>query len=85
MVLNDLSLNVPSGSVVALVGPSRSGKSSIVSLVQNMYEVCQGMVTIDGMNVIDLFPDWISNHVSVVSQEPTMEDIREAARLANAS
>lgn len=38
MVLNNLSLTVPSGSIVALVGSSGSGKSSVVSLIHDMYE-----------------------------------------------
>ena len=105
-VLKKLSLNVPPGSVVALVGPSGSGKSSVMSLVQHLYEPSQGRVQIDGRSVHELSPQWLSRHVSVVSQEPTLfarsvkknimfglegtpdeptlEEIKEAARLANA-
>lgn len=105
-VLNKLSLEVPPGSVVALVGPSGSGKSSVMSLVQHLYEPSEGLVTIDGISVHELSPQWLSRQVSVVSQEPTlfarsvrknimyglegtddeptMEDIQLAARLANA-
>jgi len=83
------------------------GKSSIVSLVQNLYEVSNGSVCIDGKNVSDLSPDWLSAQICVVSQEPTLfarsilrnikyglegtdkepslEDVKTAARLANAS
>jgi ABC-type multidrug transport system fused ATPase/permease subunit len=81
------------------------GKSSIVSLAQNLYEVSDGSVCIDGTNVADLSPDWLSAHICVVSQEPTLfarsilrnikyglegsdkepslEDVKAAARLAN--
>jgi ATP-binding cassette subfamily B (MDR/TAP) protein 9 len=48
------------------------GKSSIVSLVQNLYEVSSGLVCIDGINVTDISPDWLSSHICVVSQEPTL-------------
>lgn len=50
-VLDDLSLTVPPGSVVALVGPSGSGKSSVMSLVQHLYEPSSGDVMIDGVEV----------------------------------
>ncbi|KAI2496196.1 hypothetical protein MHU86_18291 [Fragilaria crotonensis] len=105
-VLNNMNLKVPSGAVVALVGPSGSGKSSVMSLVQHLYEPTQGRVMIDGICVHELSPHWLSRHVSVVSQEPTLfarsvkknimyglegtpeeptfEEIQEAARLANA-
>lgn len=50
-ILNDLSLTVPAGSVVALVGPSGSGKSSVMSLVQHLYEPSKGSVMIDSNEV----------------------------------
>lgn len=105
-ILNDMTLYVPSGAVAALVGPSGGGKSSIVSLIQNLYEPRHGDVFIDGIKISDLSPDWLSRNVAVVSQEPTlfarsikrnimyglegtdkepsMRDIKEAAKLANA-
>ena len=71
-VLHDMTLRVPAGSIVALVGPSGSGKSSVMSLVQHLYEPSAGEVRIDGRLVHDLSPEWLSRHVSVVSQEPTL-------------
>jgi len=106
-ILDDMNLYVPSGAVAALVGPSGGGKSSIVSLIQNLYEPRSGDVYIDGIKIRDLSPDWLSKNVAVVSQEPTlfarsikrnivyglegtedeptMQEIEEAARLANAA
>jgi ATP-binding cassette, subfamily B (MDR/TAP), member 9 len=106
-VLHEMTLRVPPGSVVALVGPSGSGKSSVMSLLQHLYEPTSGEIKIDGRLVHNLSPQWLSRHVSVVSQEPTLfarsvrrnimyglegtefepsdEEIREAARLANAN
>jgi ABC-type multidrug transport system fused ATPase/permease subunit len=102
-ILDRLSLRVPSGSTVALVGPSGSGKSSILSLIQHLYEPSSGSVQLDGVDVHELSPSWLSKNVAVVSQEPTLfarsikenitygledappiEEIHEAARLANA-
>jgi len=106
-VLNGMDLIAPPGAIVALVGASGGGKSSIVSLVQNLYEPCNGEVCIDGRNVQTLCPEWMTKYISVVSQEPTLfarsirrnimyglestdlepslEEIKNAARLSNAS
>jgi len=106
-ILNNLTLKVPPGAVAALVGPSGGGKSSVISLAQNLYEATSGEVCIDGRKVQDLCPDWLSSTVAVVSQEPTLfarsiyrniifglegtdnepskEEVEEAARLANAA
>jgi ATP-binding cassette, subfamily B (MDR/TAP), member 9 len=72
VVLDELSLVIPTGSIVALVGSSGSGKSSIVKLIQHLYEADSGRVTIDGTLVNELSPDWISRHVAVVQQEPVL-------------
>jgi len=107
VVLDGMDLTISSGSIVALVGHSGSGKSSVVSLIQHLYEPTKGQVLIDGVDVRELNPEWLSRHVSVVSQEPTLfarsvrqniiygleggpeeptqEEIEEAARLANAA
>jgi ATP-binding cassette subfamily B (MDR/TAP) protein 9 len=71
-VLDGLSLKIEPGSVVALVGQSGGGKSSIVSLVQHLYEQSSGRVMLDGHDVHQLSPTWLSRHVSVVSQQPTL-------------
>ena len=71
-ILNGLSLYVPPGKIAALVGQSGGGKSSVISLVQHLYEQSSGKVMIDGIDVHDLSPRWLSKHVSVVSQEPTL-------------
>jgi len=106
-ILNNMTLTIPSGAVVALVGPSGGGKSSVVSLLQHLYEPSAGKVCIDGIEVHELSPEWLSRYVSIVSQEPklfgrsirrniifglegtphepTLEEIKKAADLANAS
>lgn len=71
-VLDGLSLKIQPGSVVALVGQSGGGKSSVVSLIQHLYEPASGRVLLDGHDVHQLSPSWLSRHVSVVSQQPTL-------------
>lgn len=67
-ILNDMSLSVPPGSIVALVGPSGGGKSSIISLVQNLYEQSSGKVMLDDVEVHEYSPRWLSHHISIVQQ-----------------
>lgn len=71
-VLNGLSLKIEPGTVTALVGQSGGGKSSVMSLIQHLYEPTSGRVIVDGYDVHELCPEWLSRHISIVSQEPTL-------------
>ena len=73
-VLNNFSLNVPSGKAIAIVGESGSGKSTIISLLLRFYDVLpgNGEISIDGYNIKDLKPDFIRKQIGVVSQEPVL-------------
>jgi ATP-binding cassette, subfamily B (MDR/TAP), member 9 len=71
-VLNGITLKIEPGSVVALVGQSGGGKSSVMSLIQHLYEPSAGRVLVDGYDVHELCPEWLSRHISIVSQEPTL-------------
>jgi ATP-binding cassette, subfamily B (MDR/TAP), member 9 len=71
-ILNGLSLKIEPGSVVALVGQSGGGKSSVMSLIQHLYEPSSGRVLLDGIDIHDLSPEWLSRNVCIVSQEPTL-------------
>lgn len=71
-VLNGLSLRIKSGSVVALVGESGGGKTSIVSLIEHLYDASAGKVLLDGTDVQNVAPAWLSKHVAVVSQQPIL-------------
>lgn len=63
-ILNGLSLKIESGSIVALVGQSGGGKSSVMALIQHLYEQSSGKVLIDGIDVHELCPEWISRNIS---------------------
>lgn len=58
-VLNKFSLTIEPGTVVALVGQSGGGKSSVMSLIQHLYEPSNGKVQIDGKDVHELCPEWV--------------------------
>jgi ATP-binding cassette subfamily B (MDR/TAP) protein 9 len=71
-ILSQLSLTVEPGEVVALVGPSGGGKSSIVKLVERFYLPTSGSVLIDGRDVGAYEPGWLRRHIGLVSQEPVL-------------
>ena len=72
VVMEDVSLVVPSGKTTALVGASGSGKSTIVGLVERFYDPVGGEVLLDGHNVQGLNLRWLRQQISLVSQEPTL-------------
>ena len=71
-VMKDVSLVVPAGKTTALVGASGSGKSTIVGLVERFYDPVGGSVYLDGHDVSTLNLRWLRQHISLVSQEPTL-------------
>ncbi|EYC03258.1 hypothetical protein Y032_0095g2839 [Ancylostoma ceylanicum] len=71
-ILNKLNLKVKAGQSVALVGPSGSGKSSIISLIQRMYTPTDGDVFLDNFNVRSINPAYLRRVVVSVGQEPTL-------------
>lgn len=71
-VLNDYTLNIPSGSTTALVGSSGSGKSTIVSLLQRFYDVNSGSISLDGNDIRDLDLNWLRSQIGFVQQEPQL-------------
>lgn len=71
-MLNGLTLTVNPGEVVALVGASGSGKSSIVKLIERFYVPSAGEVLVDGRDVGDWHPGWLKRRVALVGQEPVL-------------
>ena len=57
-VANNISLKVEKNQVVALVGKSGSGKSSIINLIERFYNAAEGEILFDGVNIKDLNPQW---------------------------
>jgi ATP-binding cassette subfamily B protein len=69
-VLHDVSFAVEPGQVVALVGPSGAGKTTISSLVPRLYDVSSGAVRVSGVDVRDATFDSLRDVVGVVTQDP---------------
>lgn len=82
-VLRDFTLMLPPGKIVALVGQSGGGKTTVASLLERFYDPTAGMVTLDGWDLRTLDPSWLRGQViGFISQEPVlfgttiMENIR---------
>ena len=78
-VLSQVSIHIPAGKSVALVGPSGGGKTTICSLLPRFYDVTAGKVTIDGKDVRDLTLKSLRNQIGTVQQDVYLFDgtIRE--------
>lgn len=68
-VLNQVSLTIPKGKTVALVGPSGGGKSTIADLVPRFYDPNEGKVTVDGTDLRDFSVSELRGAIGVVTQE----------------
>ncbi|MFP4509172.1 MAG: ABC transporter ATP-binding protein [Spirochaetaceae bacterium] len=83
-VLKDVSFEARPGTTVALLGPTGSGKSTLVQLLSRLYDYEQGSIRIDGVELRSIRKRWIRQNVGFVLQEPFMfaKSIRENIRLA---
>ncbi len=101
-VIKDVSITIPKGKTIALVGQSGSGKSTMADLLPRFYDVNDGGIYIDGVNIKDanvhdlralmgnvnqeaiLFNDTFFNNIAFGVENATMEQVIEAAKIANA-
>jgi len=101
-VLKHINLVIPKGKTIALVGQSGSGKSTLVDLLPRFYDVTEGEILIDGVNIKDttlydlrsimgnvnqeaiLFNDTFYHNIAFGVENATMEQVIEAAKIANA-
>ena len=73
--LKEINLNIPHGKTTALVGPSGSGKSSILNLIPRFYDPDTGNVKIDNQDIKELTIDSVRSSIALVSQEPILFDM----------
>lgn len=86
-VLADLSLDIPAGQVVGIVGRSGSGKSTLVKLAQRLYVPERGRVLVDGIDLAMVDPAWLRRQIGVVLQENVLfnRSVRDNIALADPS
>jgi subfamily B ATP-binding cassette protein MsbA len=68
VALRDVSFRVPPGTSLALVGKSGSGKSTIADLVFRFYDPSAGRITLDGVDILELDPEWVRGQMAIVPQ-----------------
>jgi subfamily B ATP-binding cassette protein MsbA len=101
-VLDDVTLDVKPSEIIAIVGPSGAGKTTLVNLIPRFYDVTRGTLKLDGVDIRDydldalreqiglvpqeslLFADTVLNNIRYGRLEATVEEVRAAARAANA-
>lgn len=71
-VLKNVDLNIPTGKVIALVGPSGGGKSTLVDLISRFHDVSDGGIKIDGVDIRELKLHDLRNLFGLVTQEPIL-------------
>jgi subfamily B ATP-binding cassette protein MsbA len=72
IVIDDISFKIHPGETLAIVGPTGSGKSTIINLITKFYEIDSGRILIDGNNIDELKLDNIRNKVGVILQDVFM-------------
>ncbi|XP_074268046.1 ABC transporter B family member 21-like [Silene latifolia] len=71
-IFRGFSLSIKSGTTVALVGQSGSGKSTVISLIERFYDPHAGEVLVDGINIKEYQLRWLRQKIGLVSQEPVL-------------
>ena len=102
VVLNDITLTIPAGKTIALVGPTGAGKSTLTNLISRFYDVSEGVISIDDQDIRMVTQESLRKQVRVITQDPFLfsrsiaenirygipeasdQDIKDAARRANA-
>jgi ATP-binding cassette, subfamily B, bacterial MsbA len=84
-VLKNFSLTIPKGKTVALVGQSGSGKSTIANLITRFYDVNEGRILIDSLDIRDLATKSLRNQLGIVTQDAILfnDSIKNNLKLGN--
>jgi ATP-binding cassette subfamily B protein len=86
-VLKNVSFKVKPGQVVAILGPTGSGKTSLMHLLARLYDYNSGSITLDGVELKQIDKKWLRKHVGLVLQEPFLfsKNLKENIRLARSN
>lgn len=85
VILKGINLDVKPGSTIAIMGTTGSGKSSIINLIGRYYDVFEGSINIDDINVKDLALDTLRSQMAVISQDTFLfsDTIEENIKMGN--
>ena len=67
--MKDINIHIPGGSMVAIVGPTGAGKSTLVNLIMRFYDIINGRITIDDIDIRDVSRESLHNTVGMVLQD----------------
>jgi subfamily B ATP-binding cassette protein MsbA len=67
-ILKNINLTVPAGQILAIVGPSGSGKSTLTNLIPRFYDINQGAILLDGIDIRDVNLQSLRNQIAIVTQ-----------------
>ena len=81
-VLQEVSITIPKGEVVAIVGQTGAGKTTILDLVMSFYEPTSGRILWDGINIKEYNPTSLRSQMAVVTQQTTLFNDTVAANIA---
>ena len=81
-VLDDITFHAEPGQVIALMGPTGSGKSSIINLIPRFYDPVEGRVRVDGVDVRELTLESLRGQIGIVLQEPFLFSATLAENIA---
>merc|ERR1719495_482350 len=73
-ILNKLQLSIKNGESIALVGESGCGKSTVIQLIQRLYDVASGSIELENQNIESLNLSFVRSKLGIVSQEPVLFD-----------
>ena len=84
-ILKDVSLDIPAGQVVGIVGSSGSGKSTFAKLIERLYVPEAGRVFVDGVDLAQVDTAWLRRQIGVVMQDNVLFNatVRDNIALAN--
>jgi subfamily B ATP-binding cassette protein MsbA len=81
-ILKEVSLNVKRGDILAIVGPSGAGKTTIVNLIPRFYDPIAGMIRIDGYDIKDVTLKSLMDNIGIVTQETILFNDTAAANIS---
>jgi ATP-binding cassette subfamily B protein len=83
-ILDHVSFSVPAGSTVGILGGTGSGKSTLMYLLDRLYELQDGSITIGGVDIRDIKASWVRQNIGMVLQEPYLfsRTLKENIRIA---